>query len=31
MVFMNLLDEQHIKRPFYSVRKMTEYLFSPGL
>ena len=25
-VIMNLLDEQHTKRPFYGVRKMTEYL-----
>lgn len=27
---MNLLDEEHIRRPFYGVRKMTEYLNRNG-
>lgn len=27
---MNLLDEEHMRRPFYGVRKMTEYLNRKG-
>lgn len=30
IVLMNLLDEEHIRRPFYGVRRMREYLSRMG-